>query len=88
MAQIHPMKKELTRGRSQNPIPGKQQRIIGFFSCEETNVVGRGWEGGAHWVNCYEIDAWSTGILACPFAYSLAPLTHSLVSHCSLCSRT
>ena len=29
----------------------------------------------------------STGPLACPFARSLAPLTHSLALHCLLCMR-
>ena len=35
----------------------------------------------------YEIDVYSTGPFARSLARSLAPLTHSLAPHCSLCSR-
>ena len=40
----------------------------------------------ALWSRITRNTDWSTGPLACPFARSLAPLTHLLAPHCLLCS--
>ena len=68
----------------------RSRAFVGAFACELVHMRVRmrhsRWRQQHTMVPNNQESRWA-GPLACPFACSMAPLTHLLTPHCSLCSR-